>query len=965
MPLSSVARTLLSVLVAASLTTGCRAGLGGQTDRPDLPTPERELDPDKLGNGALAELDNGLKIFVVPDPYTNLIEFDVRHQVGSRDDPENQAGMAHFVEHLMFMIPSGGKDEPESPPLFRDIPNHTLFFNAYTAADHTHYMHLGTGDELETFMKYTQLRLGYGCDDVPEQEFLRERDVVRNEHRWRGQGVEAEVWTQVLALAYPEGHPYRSQRFADIDAQVASITPQDACNFVKKWYTPSQSTLVVTGNVDPIEVLSLAKKYLGKLPKVTPPKRPQVPPAKFAKQNAEITAPVKKPSAMVLFQAPKRFTADFIASQAALETMFTAVAFFTGRNEGSVIKDWNFQFFGGPEAPLYGVSIETEKARDLDRGIDEVLDAISRGFSPELKGKDNRATYDSVRQRTRLQLLDTVANVTARAGAYADYLEEGNKPGMLGKDLFLLDELKPEYAQAIGRKVFAREKALVVKVVPDGTADKAKVDRASFDYKPKDEEKMSVPEDIDPAEAHKPLPIDDIATAEGQSLEYELDNGMKVVLVQSTQVPVMDVQVIVGAGLVDAPEHSEIARMAVDMFTVRFEEAAGMQFASEGVNLAQFFNLAGGIFNQFVAPTSTTYASRGLSIYLDFIIAGFADRVVNAAYQTGALDGWKLARKERLEKKSFLQQVERENAYNEALYGKGHPHVRAEIADPAALRDIRLKDLEDFRAKHFRAANSAVIVTGGFDMDLAVQYIERYFNDPVLRDRKNTWNEPAANAGRTAPPEPNPGSIRYLTEADKRKVQTDIRMGYPLREVYGDDHAALLVMAGMLNYMVGAVRQKLGASYGVYARVDSDRPGIQIGGSLDSARAGEGYAAIRAAIDEIRKEGPEFDRLFAYARRSTLHTMIGQQGDPEALAGQLAQAIRNGRSYDYFQELSRRVATLEPDDVRKLVDKVLIDDKSVTLVQGPQAGIDNVVEFNKITGATKLPDAVDPDDEKD
>jgi len=250
-------------------------------------------------------------------------------------------------------------------------------------------------------------------------------------------------------------------------------------------------------------------------------------------------------------------------------------------------------------------------------------------------------------------------------------------------------------------------------------------------------------------------------------------------------------------------------------------------------------------------------------------------------------------------------------------------------------------------------------------MDLAVQYIERYFNNPVLRDRKNNWNEPAVNAGRKTPPEPKPGSIRYLTEADKRKVQTDLRIGYPLTEVYGDDHAALLVTAGMLNYMVGAVRQKLGASYGVYARVDSNRPGIQIGGSLDSARAGEAYAAIRTAINEIRKDGEEFDRLFAYARRAALHTMIGQQGDPEALAGQLAQAIRNGRSYDYFQELSRRVATLKPEDVRKLVDKVLIDDKSVTLIQGPQSGIDNVLEFNKISESTKLPDAVDPDDEKD
>ncbi|MBL4776368.1 insulinase family protein, partial [Ralstonia sp.] len=636
-----------------------------------------------------------------------------------------------------------------------------------------------------------------------------------------------------------------AQNFADIDTQIASITPEDACTFIGKHYVASNATLVVTGNVDPIEVLSLAKKYLGGLPKVAPPARPVVPPAKFLSKNVQIEAPVKKPSAMILFRQPPRFTPDAVAAQAALQTMLTAVAFFTRNKRESVVKKWNYTGLGGGEAQLIGIEIETEKVRDLDRGVDEVLDAITRGFSPELKGKDGKGTYDSVRQRTRLELLSQLANIGARSGAYADYLDERtDNPGMLGKELFLLDELKPERAQKVGRKWFSREEAMVIKVVPDGS-EQAKIDRASFGYEPKEEDQMSVPDDIDPAEAHEPLKVNVATTEAGQSIEYQLENGMPVVLVQSTDIPVMDIQVIVRAGEVDSEKHAAIADLSNSLFSLQEGDR-------DGANLMQFFDLAGGVFGSNVGPKATTFTSRGLSVYLDFIIAGLSQIVVNAGYQTSSLELWKLSEKKRLEKPSYLQRANRERAFNEALFGKGHPHIRPAITNPKVLRDLKLSDLEAFREKHYRAANSAIIITGGFDMELAIQYIERYFGSPLLRERGNTWNEPRTGTTRKTAPEPKPGKVRYMTEMDKKKVQTDVFIAYPMAEVYGEDHAALLVLAAMLNFNVAAVRMKLGASYGIYSRVDASRPSLVIGGALDSAKAGEGFGAIKQAVQAVR-----------------------------------------------------------------------------------------------------------------
>lgn len=936
----------MALLLASSLLAGCtRIAKSGTVE---LPKPDRALNVP--GNGFLKSYDNGLVLFVVPDGYTRLVQFDVRQAVGSREDPEGKGGMAHFVEHLMFQMPADG---PGSAKLMSDLPEHTLTFNAYTSSDETHYMHTGTSDELETYMKYTALRLNFDCSSVDENSFLREREVVRNEHRWRGQGVDLFVLDAINELAFPQGHPYR-RKVLGADTDLASITPADACAFIKRYYTPSQATVVVTGDVDPDEVRKLADKYLQPLPTFEAPPRKPVPQPTFATRNAQVVAPVKKPTAVVLFRLPKRFTPDYVASQAAIETLFLSVSFFVNTRPGSVVKRFYPAFLGGKEASLFGVGVETEKARDLDRAVDEVLDAIGRGFAANVEGDDYEGSYDSARQRARLQLLDGVATVFSRSGTYADYLEEGDQAGFIGKDLALLDALTAVGAQEVGRRVFAREAAMVVKVVPDGSKDKPSAERAAFDFQPNSDENLAVPEDIDPAEAHAPLALQDIAPPEGQSLELKLDNGMRVVLVQSTDVPVMEMQLIVGAGTADGGASPDLAELCAQFFGPRDD--------LEARNLMSFFDAAGGIFDWNVGRTSSTFVTRSLAVYLDFLVAGMSEQVIQAEYRAGALEGWKERRKKQLEKKFFRQAASRNNAFAVALYGKGHPHVREAIADPKDLRDITLRDVEAFRAKHYRAANSTLIITGGFDMDLTIKYVESFFGKPVLRDTRLTWNEPKQTAARTPAPEPKPGAIRYLTEVDAERAQTDVTIAYPLATAYGDDHAALAVMAEMLNHGVSGVRMTLGASYGVYARLDTERPRIEIGGSLDSARAGEGLAAIRAAVQGLR-DGKDFDRQFAFARRSVLRDMLNAQADARLLAGQLAQAVRAGRSAEYFTELARRVATLEPAAVRAQLERVMRDDRSVTLVQGPAEGVGNLISGNDIRGATALPAVVHDEDD--
>src|SRR3954465_8758749 len=80
---------------------------------------------------------NGLRFVVMPDPTTQLAEVDVRYEVGSREDPPGQAGLAHLGEHLMFQQ---RPDRAGPKPLMHVLQQATLNLNAYTSWDTTHYM---------------------------------------------------------------------------------------------------------------------------------------------------------------------------------------------------------------------------------------------------------------------------------------------------------------------------------------------------------------------------------------------------------------------------------------------------------------------------------------------------------------------------------------------------------------------------------------------------------------------------------------------------------------------------------------------------------------------------------------------------------------------------------------------------------------------------------------------------------
>lgn len=81
-------------------------------------------------------LPNGLKVTLVSDPQAEKFAASLSVKVGSFQDPNQQLGLAHLLEHMLFL---GTEKYPESGDYQYFIHDHAGTHNAYTSTDNTNY----------------------------------------------------------------------------------------------------------------------------------------------------------------------------------------------------------------------------------------------------------------------------------------------------------------------------------------------------------------------------------------------------------------------------------------------------------------------------------------------------------------------------------------------------------------------------------------------------------------------------------------------------------------------------------------------------------------------------------------------------------------------------------------------------------------------------------------------------------
>lgn len=201
---------------------------------------------------AVSKLDSGLTVIHQHLPATPVVVVDVWLQAGATREPENWSGMAHFLEHMIF------KGTPALAPGVFDylIENRGGMTNAATSHDYAHYFLTTAAPYLEdTLPHLAELLLNAA---IPEDEFVRERDVVLEEIR---QSYDDPDWIgfQALSESVYQRHPY-GRSVLGTEPELMQHSPEAMRCFHRAHYQPENMTVVIVGGIAQEPALELVSR---------------------------------------------------------------------------------------------------------------------------------------------------------------------------------------------------------------------------------------------------------------------------------------------------------------------------------------------------------------------------------------------------------------------------------------------------------------------------------------------------------------------------------------------------------------------------------------------------------------------------------------------------------------------------------------------------------------------------------
>ncbi|NJL62771.1 MAG: insulinase family protein [Methylacidiphilales bacterium] len=202
--------------------------------------------------GLISKLDSGLTLIHQEIPTTPVVVADIWVRAGSIQEPASWFGMAHFLEHMIFKGTTN-----LLPGVFdRNIENRGGVSNAATSYDYAHYSLTAAASYLEeTLPQLADMLLNAA---IPDDEFVRERDVVLEEIRSSSDDPDWVGYQHLINSIYQQ-HPY-GRSILGTENDILQHSPSAMRCFHRHHYQPENMTVVVVGGIDRESAFKLVEK---------------------------------------------------------------------------------------------------------------------------------------------------------------------------------------------------------------------------------------------------------------------------------------------------------------------------------------------------------------------------------------------------------------------------------------------------------------------------------------------------------------------------------------------------------------------------------------------------------------------------------------------------------------------------------------------------------------------------------
>ena len=881
------------------------------------------------------ELENGLEVVLHVDDSDPITAVAIMYHVGSNRETPGKTGFAHLFEHMLFQ-------ESENVPqdqFFAKIQNAGGTLNGGTWTDGTIYYEVVPKNALEMVLWMESDRMGYFKNTITPEAFANQQNVVTNEKRERVDNNAYGHQAYVIGKAiYPEGHPYNWQTIGVVE-DVNNATIPDVKKFYEDFYGPNNATLIIAGDIDPVELKPLVEKYFGEI-----------------KAHGDPQPLPKMP--VSLNETKKLYHEDTFARASKLTMVWPTVE--EGHKDAYALQYLASLLSEGKKAPLYKVLVKEKNltsyvaaypyAKELagefyisltaNHGV-SLADAEDAIFEALQKFEEEGFTDRDV-ERVKAQLetgfYNGITSLIDKAFSLAINNSFTGDPGYLEKDLAALKAVTKEDIIRVYDKYIKGKHYVATSFVPKGQLDlvaagseKAFVmeeDVENVVYKTAADHEMGELEEtvstfdrsIEPEKGPMPeINLPDV-------WERELSNGMKAYGVLHNELPLVSYELIIRGGhLLDSIDKPGVANLTAQLMNEGTKNKTPEELEEE---------------IEFLGASINVHSGRESFIISGNCLARNFEKTIDLVEEILLEPRWDEEEFE-LAKTRLINGIKRSKAdannvasrtFAKLLYGEDHIYGIPTSGTEESVESITLDDLKAYYAANISPTVASFEIAG----DISPARVEK-----ALASIAENWEKKEVDIPVYELPAPLTESKVYFVDIPGAK-QSALRVGNLSMKRNDKDYYPAYVM----NYQLGGVfgshinmmlREEKGYTYGARSGFSGTKVTgpFQVSTSVITDATLESLEIIRD-LTNAYKEGISEDEL-EFTKNAILKSNTRRFETMDNMLNMLWMIDYYGMPVDYVSKNEKIVRDMTLEDHKKLAETYLNPDKMIYLVVGDAA----------------------------
>ncbi len=415
--------------------------------------------------------------------------------------------------------------------------------------------------------------------------------------------------------------------------------------------------------------------------------------------------------------------------------------------------------------------------------------------------------------------------------------------------------------------------------------------------------------------------------------KFELDNGLKTIMVDYGLVPKVTIQLYIGAGsILESADKVGLTNLLASLL----EEGTEAQSAKD---LSVAFAKMGGQLNVTPGTHVSTISATVLSEFAPDVVTLFSEVVQQSKLPASELERVKNNFKRQISVSKSQAGTVATQLFDKAIFGD-HPYGR-ELPSDEMVDGITIDEIKAFYQAEFGAKRSILYVVGKFDQSKVEAAVKASFtNWPAGKDLEY--------------PEVIPNMETDIALSDRPNApQSTIRLGIPVPDPSHPDFVALEVMDDLLggsfsSRITSNIREDKGYTYSPGSTLANRyRSSVWYqAADVTTESTKDALVEIAREVNLLGSEAPTEEELNGI-KNYMAGIFVLQNSSRGGIINQLFNIEFHGLEEDYLDKRVRSIYAVTPEKVKEVAQRYLDPDKMFLMVVGDEKTVAPQIEAYK------------------